>query len=335
MNPSLRRRRALVLVAGLITASAAAADPVVLRMAATAPDGTGWAREVKAFARDVDAATEGRVRVKWYLGGIAGDELEALARIKRDQLDGAGGSTFCDQLGPSLRVTRVAGLLHDRAEATRLVRTFQREIAEQFEKNGFVNVGEGAFGAEIILSREPVRSLADFRPHKVLGTPARHGVAAQLQKMGITVVPLPIDQAARAYEAGTIDGFIAPPTSALAFQWSTRARYFTPLEVSFLEGCLTVTRRALDKIAFADLQTFRAAGAKLALRFDDLNERMNASLVDKLFERQGLRKVPLTDAFRREFAAAAAAARDELPDDVVPKALVRAATEALAGARAN
>ena len=58
-----------------------AAEPTVLRMAAIAPEGTSWARELKAFARNLERATDGAVRVKWYLGGVAGDEAEEVERI--------------------------------------------------------------------------------------------------------------------------------------------------------------------------------------------------------------------------------------------------------------
>src|SRR5207253_8784747 len=69
------------LVAALLLASVAHAEPVTLRLATVAPDGTGWARELKAFGREVTTATHDNVQVKWYLGGIAGDELQQHERV--------------------------------------------------------------------------------------------------------------------------------------------------------------------------------------------------------------------------------------------------------------
>src|SRR6476659_6363188 len=81
-------RTVLALLVLLVTFGLARADEVVLRLASVAPSGTAWARELKAFARDVEAATNGAVRIKWYLGAITGDEAESIARIGRKQLDG-------------------------------------------------------------------------------------------------------------------------------------------------------------------------------------------------------------------------------------------------------
>src|SRR5271170_6030812 len=95
----------------VITASPAQAEPVQLRMAAIAPEGTAWARELHALARDIEGQTDGRVTMKWYLGAIAGDELTSVERVRRGQLDGVGGALFCTRLAPSLWVVRLAGLL--------------------------------------------------------------------------------------------------------------------------------------------------------------------------------------------------------------------------------
>ena len=43
----------------LLAADRAAAEPVTLRFATIAPEGTGWAREFKAFARDAEAFSDG------------------------------------------------------------------------------------------------------------------------------------------------------------------------------------------------------------------------------------------------------------------------------------
>jgi hypothetical protein len=156
----------LLLVAGSAApaqTAPATAEPTVLRMAAIAPEGTSWARELKAFARNVEKATDGALRIKWYLGGVAGDESEELDRIKRDQLDGGAGAMICDILAPSLSVTSIAGLLHSRAEASRVVNLLTPTIAEEFQRNGFVFLGAAGFGLDVVFSRTPMRSLADLR----------------------------------------------------------------------------------------------------------------------------------------------------------------------------
>src|SRR4051812_49315438 len=105
----------LALVAAAATAHADA--PVQLRFAGIAPEGTGWGREARAFARQIETASEGRLTVHMYLGGIAGDDLEMGQRMRRDQLDGVlSAGTVCQEVAPSFKVFRIPGLIQDRGE---------------------------------------------------------------------------------------------------------------------------------------------------------------------------------------------------------------------------
>ena len=45
----------------------------------------------------------------------------------------------------------------------------------------------------------------------------------QDRMMGLTVVPLSVNDASAAFDAGKVDGFVALAASALAFQWQSRA----------------------------------------------------------------------------------------------------------------
>src|SRR6266850_2158210 len=138
-------------------------DGLTLRMAAIAPEGTGWAREMRAFARDVEQGTHGAIHFKWYLGGIAGDEQASIDRIRRGQLDGAAGALFCGSLAPTMTVTRVAGLVQDRQEALYLLNRLRPRIDEEFKRSGFVALVIGDFGNDILLLRHKVETFPELQ----------------------------------------------------------------------------------------------------------------------------------------------------------------------------
>src|SRR5437879_10097713 len=106
----------LILLASTVALAEPAAPPIRIRMAAYAPEGTSWAREFHTIDREVQEATRGRVQMHWVLGGIAGDELTALDRVRKGQLDGEAGALFCEKLAPSMRVGRIVGLFQNREE---------------------------------------------------------------------------------------------------------------------------------------------------------------------------------------------------------------------------
>jgi TRAP-type C4-dicarboxylate transport system substrate-binding protein len=313
--------------------SAARAD-VLLRMAAIAPDGASWTRELKAFAREIESRTNGRVRMKWYWGAIAGDELEVVDRIKRDQLDGQAGAQVCDRLAPSLRVTRVLGLFQNRDEAEYVLARMHTALESEFRQSGFIGY-VGGMGTDILFTRRPVRSLAELRKTKSWLWSLDDIMIEQFKSIGLPTFTSQVGDALHAYDDGSFDAFMAIPTAALAFQWSARARYFTDLRIGFLPGCLILANRAFDQLSLEEQQVYRDASAKLLQRFEDLGRAQDQRLLSGLFARQGLRPMPPSEVFRAEFFAAAEEARQHVPPRLVAPALLQRVGGWLADYRAQ
>ncbi len=317
---AIRLAQALLMLVTLCVSSSLRADVVTLRMAAIAPDGTAWARELKALGRDVQASTRGSVRMKWYLGGIAGDERTALDRVRKGQLDGLAGAMLCEQLAPSLRVMRIVGLFHDRDEGDRILNRLLPTAEAEMQQHGFVMLGGvGNFGSEILFTREPVRTMADLRKTRLWTWNLDDLWVKELPAMGVRAVALPIEAAATAYDADEIDGFIAIPTAGLAFRWSAQAKYFTELSAAILPGCLVVSQHAFDQLGIEQQQVVQGASAKFMVRFSDLGQAQDEALLATLFERQGLQRVPPSTEFLAEFRASARRAREQTVNEMLAK----------------
>jgi TRAP-type C4-dicarboxylate transport system substrate-binding protein len=331
--------RLLLTIATVAALVRPAAAETILRMAVIAPDGTAWARELKAFARDVELATGGEVRIKWYLGGIAGDEKTALERVKRGQLDGAALSVTCSRYAPSLKVTRMLGLFQRYDESHFVLNRLYPAIDQELRKSGLVGLGIAVIGSELIFSRRPVSSMAEWRAQKLWVWDLDDIWIAELPRFGLKTVALPVEQAGAAYDRGEIDGFVGIPTAALAYQWSTRAKYFTRLQLGFLPACLVLSTAAFDALPLEAQNGLRGAGAKLGARFDEINRAQEEQLVNGLFERQGLRSVPLGtpqgQRFRAEFFEESQRLQANLPEPLIPRELISRVKVLLADFRAE
>jgi TRAP-type C4-dicarboxylate transport system substrate-binding protein len=331
--------RLLLTIATLTFIARPAAAETILRMAVIAPDGTAWARELKAFARDVELATAGEVRIKWYLGGIAGDEKTALERVKRGQLDGTAVSVTCSRYAPSLKITRLVGLFHRYDESHFVLNRLFPAMDQELRKSGFVGLGIAVIGSEVIFSRRPVSSMAEWRAQKLWVWDLDDIWIAELPRFGLKTIAMPVEQAGAAYDRGEIDGFLGIPTAALAFQWSTRAKYFTRLQLGFLPACLLLSTAAFDKLSVEAQTGLRGAGAKLGARFDEINRAQEEQLLNGLFERQGLRSVPLGtpqgQRFRSEFLEEIQRLQARLSEQLVPPELISQVKVWLADFRAE
>ncbi len=332
-----RIRTAVAIALALITVGVVAAradEPVTLRVGTVAPEGTGWAREFHAFARYVEAEAKGALRIKLYLGGVAGDELEMGERIRRGQLDGAASGHFlCQSIAPSMRILRLPGVFQSRDEARDVVTRLQSTIDDEAAHNGFVVLGAAGLGPDVLFTREPVRSLADVRRLKLWRWDVDDIGIETTRAMGVTVVPTGLYEARRAYDDKRVDGFIAAPTAAVAFQWSAAAAYVTDLHAGYLYGCLVFGERSFQRLK-PELQTaLRAGAARMLIGVEELGRRQDDALLGGLFAKQGLKNVPVSPEFRAEYFAAAKTVRDRLADRLVPRALVERVLRMLADYR--
>lgn len=336
MSASQRRIIAALAAAWLAQGVAAAGEPRVLKLAAISPDGTLWSRELRAAAQEIEAGTDGAVRIKLYLGGVAGDETEVAARLAKGQLDAVGSAgVMCDAVSPTLRAISIPGLFATRAEAVAVSQRLRPTMDEEAQRAGFALLGVATLGQDVLFTRTPVRSLRELRALKLWRWDGDDAGIATARAMGLTIVPTPVSEAMAAMEAGRVDGFMAIPTAALAFQWSARTRYLTSLRVGHLNGCILVANRAFDRLAIEQQQVVRAAVSKLAVRFEEISRREDEALVGALFARQGLEVTAPSAALRADFFAAAERARATLADAVVPQAAIARVLAALAAVRAK
>jgi TRAP-type C4-dicarboxylate transport system substrate-binding protein len=146
-------------------------------------------------------------------------------------------------------------------------------------------------------------------------------VAAE-RAMGLTLTSADVLSAAHLYETKAIDGFIAAPAAALAFQWSTQVQYFTDLRVHNLTACVVVSNRVFDRLPREQQETVREAFARGDVRFEQLGRELDEQLIGKLFKRQGLVPVPVSERFRSQFFQAARDARDRLGEQLAPAPLL-------------
>jgi TRAP-type transport system periplasmic protein len=307
-----------------------------LRMATVAPEGTIWAREIRTFIRTVEAETKGQVRFKIYFGGIAGDELEVGDRIRREQLDGAfSGGMLCMRLAPSIRVMRVLGLFQSRGEVGYVLGRLKPSIDEEFRKAGYYNLGLVGVGPELVFSRQPIRTLAELKATKLWTWGIDNTLKPALTAMGFSIVPGSPDGAARLYDHGSVDGFVAAPAAALAFQWSAQTRYLLPLRLSALNACVIIANRALDPLPVETRTVVRDAAARVIAHLEQAGREMDDALLSQLFAKQGLTITPVSPQLRAQFFDESRALRDKMGEQLIPRALLERVLSFLADYRAE
>lgn len=289
-------------------AGTAAAAPVTLRLGTVVPDGSAWARELKAFQRDAERVD---VKVKLYWGGIAGSEPQMIDRIRRGQLDGIAGASSCFELSPSLRAARPLGLFTSAEQASALLRQIPYQN-EEFLAAGFVSLGVAHLGPSIIFLKKPVKTWDELRQLRLWRWADDAVGVAHAKLAGFTVVATPLDEAMKAADEDKIDGFIGLAASSLAFQWHARAPYVLPLVVDNFGACMLMSARAWDLVPNQAREELRSAAAKLEARMELVGIEMDKTVMSGSLVGRGITVLPVSAELKRQFLEAARRTRRTL-----------------------
>src|SRR6185295_15689388 len=86
-----------------IALATGAANAAAIKIATVAPDGTAWMKEMRATGDAIKTKTEGRVEMKFYPGGVMGDDATVLRKMKIGQLQGGLSPAAKRRSSPRMR----------------------------------------------------------------------------------------------------------------------------------------------------------------------------------------------------------------------------------------
>ncbi len=300
---------ALLLVGAAWTAPAIAAK--TLKVATLAPDGTAWMREMKAGAAAVAERTAGRLQIKFYPGGVMGNDAAVMRKIRIGQLHGAaltGGEMA--SVYPDAQLYNLPFLFRDYGEVDYVRERVDPLLLAGMEKAGWLTVGMSEGGFAYLMSREPVSAVDDLRGRKVWVPKGDVVAEAAFRNAGLSPVSLPVPDVYTALQTNLIDTTMSSAAGAIALQWHTRIRYYTDVPLSYLVGLLSFSKQALRGVSEADVAVLREEMGRAFGRMEGINRSDNEAALAALHQ-QGIKAVhPQGAELPRwhEFAASAISA---------------------------
>lgn len=245
-------------VALALALAGSSADAAVIKVATVAPAGSHWMKEMRAGARRVKQMTDGRVDLKFYPGGIMGNDAQVLRKVRVGQLQGgaftAGG--LSERYG-GMNLYGIPLLFRSLDEVDYVRKRLDPKLAAGLRKHGFVSFGFVEGGFANLLSKEPIRSVDDLRRKKVWVPEGDHIDFLAMQALGLSPVVLPVTDVLTGLETGLIDVAAASPSAVLVLQWHTKVKYLTELPVTYSMGVFAIDARAFGRLSAADQAVLR------------------------------------------------------------------------------
>lgn len=195
----------LAFSAALALPSQAFAQDFDLTMGVLASPNSLYTAMMDQVPERISRATDGKVQVTLNDSLVGGTQITAAVRDGRVPMSGAL-HTYLAGDDPRMGLFNLPGLVNNMAEYAYLCEGFWCEDVERlWEENwNSVVLAEGAWCSQALFSKEPIRTLEDFRG-KVLRV-HNPQTAALMEAIGAEPAPLPLSEIPPALERGVIDG---------------------------------------------------------------------------------------------------------------------------------
>jgi TRAP-type C4-dicarboxylate transport system substrate-binding protein len=310
---------AVTFAAGIVAATPPAAAPRrprpqnELKLATVAPEGSTWMNVMREMDDSVRTATETRVGFKFYPGGVQGDELVVLRKIRLGQLHGGGFSgQGLGEIASELRVIEVPFLFESGAEVDHVHEKLDPTFEKIVEEKGYVLLGWAEVGFIYVFTDRPVRAPEDLKQVKMWLWEGDPLATAFFAAYGISPIPLALTDVLTALDTKLINGVYSSPLACIALQWFTRVSYMTDLRLTHATGAVVIDRRAWEKIEPADRERVRSVAATCFRRLVDRTRVENEESIGVMKKRG----IQIVSADRERTAAFAEIGRRVWQDQV-------------------
>jgi TRAP-type C4-dicarboxylate transport system substrate-binding protein len=291
---------------------------IIIKMATLVPDGSSWHLVLKEVADKWNKISGGRVQVRLYPGGVAGDDPDVVRKMRLGTLNAALlTSVGVGEIDKSVYALSIPVAYNDYDEVYYVLEKMRPKIEAAMEGKGFVVLNWADGGWVHFFTQKPVATPNDLKKLKLFqwaGDPKTVEIA---RAAGFNPVPLPSTELATALQTGLVEAFGAPPQVAVITRYYENARNMTDLNYALLLGATVIRKDIWDRIP-GDikpqlLQVARDAGQKLQVEI-----RKSGGTDVEAMKKRGLNVVAVDAKTRDLWRATAESTYPKMRGDFVP-----------------
>jgi len=239
-----------LLISFLLTPSAQGAEKgIVIKMATLAPEGSSWVKTINLVNTDVMKKTENKVQFRIYPGGVLGDEMDLLRKLKIGQIQGVAlTSGGLSSLFKEMDVLQIPFLFQKYEEVDAVMKKMDSFFKKGFEDNGHIFLGWSDAGFVHLMSTVPVSSVADLKKVKVWVWEESPMSKAIFDEAGVKAIPLTVPDVLVGLQTGMVEVVYTPPSGAISLQWFTKIKYLIDVPLVYLAGGVAVKKDIFKQI---------------------------------------------------------------------------------------
>lgn len=293
------------------------AKELTIKFGTIAPAGTPWSDSLEEVKNRVAKESNNQTKIKVFLGGQLGGELEILQKIRRGNIEG-GGLTCAAMASiiPELDLLEIPFLFESSEEADFVLDNYLlTPFTKIFAAKGFIMVSWAENGWRSIGHKNKfIKTPADLKGVKIRSQESKVHLAFW-KKMMASPVAIAIPEVLPALQTGVVEAFDNTPLFTLAAEWQTAIKFYTVTNHIYQPGAIIYSKKFWDKINENEKKVLMGPGNGQAIVIRNNVRKLGSSLLDVLKE-SGVNTYTLTTVEKDVFIKASEGLAQQAVKDI-------------------
>ena len=293
------------------------AKELVVKFGTIAPAGTPWADSLEEIKNRVGKQSNNQIKIKTYLGGQLGGELEIMQKIRRGNIEG-GGLTCAAMASiiPELDLLEVPYLFESSEEADFILDNYLLEpFKKLFEAKGFIMLTWAENGWRSIGHKSKmIKTPSDMKTVKIRSQESKVHLAFW-KRLKASPVAIATPEVLPALQTGVVDAFDNTPLFTLAAEWQTAIKFYSITNHIYQPAAVIYSRKFWDKLDENQKRILLGPGNGLALEIRSNVRKLGDSLIDVLKD-SGVTIYNLSASEKDAFKTAVSGMAEETVKDI-------------------
>jgi len=310
----------LLSLAIVATAGPAQAEKFIVKTATIAPEGSVWLKVMRKMGKELKKATDGNVKIKFFAGGVLGDDKVVLEKMRFGQVHAAGLiGVGLGELVPEVRLLELPFQFTSYKQTDCVLNAVDQEFKDKFEKKGFVHLGWVDQGFVYVFSKQKILSADDMAGTKPWVMEADPLAKSLFEKIGLNPVPLALPDVFTSLQTGLIDTVYISPVAAIALQWYTKVKYMIDMPIVDGSGAVLVKKEFFDSLPPEYQEITRTVMGKYLKKLTRATRKLNNKSI-KVLADKGIEIIKPDSRHVQQFQAKGLAAAKSLVGEMYDKA---------------
>ncbi|MDP6785841.1 MAG: TRAP transporter substrate-binding protein [Rhodospirillales bacterium] len=256
---------AIAMTGASISGPATAAD-IVIKAGHTQNAGEPMDKALKIMSEHLEKATGGKATIKIFPSMQLGGEVEMIKQVLTGTLDIVTPSNApLTNFVPELKIFDMPFLFRDEAHMIKVLRgPVLQDISNIVAKRGIRLLGVFNIGVRHIMSKKPVKSIADLKGLKIRTMQSKYHMAA-FNAFGANATPISYAELYSSLQTGVVDGAEAANTNYFEKKFYEVAPHWGQVGWTILTGPIVIAEKKFASLPKDVQKALLEGGNKAAI----------------------------------------------------------------------